>query len=145
MNSNINIDKINNAMLLYLEFLYKRSPEKLVDIKYKLPEELFDFFEVTINNYDRDEYKDYSSGSKRIMTNRYYTHQTFRTFYNINSKNFLYFLKICKKLIDEKSDLNYYKYMKSRGSFEIFYKNYKEDYYDVVEFIKRHYFKFIED
>lgn len=144
MDSNINMyHKISMRSLLYLEFLFKKFPEELVKIREYLPEELFVDFKITIDHFDRDSWKDYSSGCKRIRTERYYTHESYKEYCTVDDENFSNFIKINQKLISENSELDYDEYIRQNGGrFKRTIKREKDDMYDKIHHIKEIKYKY---
>ncbi len=134
MNSNIHEDDINIGNLIYLEYLSKYNKDKLKDF---LPEELFDYYYVEIEHFDRDERKDYSYGFRRTVTNRYFTYMEKKEYYELNIENFNRWLKINYKILNENIETTYKEYLKNIGKYNKKIEKEKNDDYDEIENIKK--------
>ena len=129
--------------IYWLEYMYKFCHKKLLSYQYYLPNELFEHHDVETDHFDRDEYKDYSSGFRRNCCDRYFTHSSHSQYTSIDHYNFKEFIRINKLLIDEK--MSYYSYIKKNGEFKILTKRKKHDYYDEIENDMITYHKYFEN
>ena len=108
--------------IFYIQYLFRYDRKKLLNYYYKLPYEIFEEHNINIDYYDSIEYKDYSSGYRRICSERYYTHSEEKEELRINYENFKTYIELIKE--------NKYKEYKKSGKFIKKISIKKEDLYD---------------
>ena len=133
-------------MMDYLEYLFINFEEDLLHFKHFLPIHLLEYVSITTQTFDVNDYKDYSCGYKWIRNEKYHLNDDVCLKFNkINHVNFQRFIDVNKKLLEQKSEINYYRYIFLNGMFSLVSEK-KDKFitYCKTDIIYKEYHKFIE-
>jgi len=123
--------------IFYIQFLFKYNRQKLLKEYEMLPYEIYEDHYLSIDHFDSTEYKDYSSGYRRICSERYYLYNEEKEELEINYENYDKFIELTKQ--------NKYKEYKKDGKFIRQKKIKKYDRYSEKTTDKIIYYKYVKN